>query len=96
MTSETTDQNIRSFQKNLLEWFKRNGRHFPWRNKSATNYELIVSEVLLQRTKAETVAKFYHRFMNRYPSWKKLAEASEAELQEFLKPLGLNIQRGTR
>lgn len=90
------EQKIRFLQFRLTNWFKENGRNFPWRRKSATNYEKIISEVLLQRTKAETVAKFYPTFIRKYPSWKKLALASELELQDTLRPLGLYKQRGSR
>ena len=87
---------IKFFQGKLLEWFIDNGRNFPWRKKSASNYIIIISEVLLQRTKAETVAKFLPYFIKKYPSWKQLSYASEKDLQELLKPLGLFKQRGSR
>lgn len=79
-------QKIKFFQHQILKWYKENGRRFPWRNKSTTNYELIISEVLLQRTRAETVAKFFPKFIKKYPSWRKLVKASEEELKEVLKP----------
>jgi A/G-specific adenine glycosylase len=91
-----TDNNIAYLQIFLLGWFEKNGRKFPWRNPSATNYEKIISEVLLQRTKAETVAKFFPDFIKEYPSWYKLGDASEQELQDILKPIGLYKQRGAR
>lgn len=84
------------FQSEILKWYKENGRSFPWRNKSATNYQRIISEVLLQRTRAETIAKFYPLFIKKYPSWKQLGYATEQELQNNLKPIGLNKQRGSR
>lgn len=87
---------IKFFQTEILKWYEINGRSFPWRNKSATNYQKIISEVLLQRTRAETISKFYPVFINKYPSWKKLGNASEIELQDFLNPIGLFKQRGTR
>jgi A/G-specific adenine glycosylase len=90
------DAEIKIFQKRILEWFYSNGRHFPWRNLSVSNYMIIISEILLQRTKAESVAKFYPIFINKYPSWKQLGKASETELQQTLMPIGLNKQRGTR
>lgn len=49
----------------------------------------IVSEVLLQRTKAETVSRYLPAFVARFPSWARLAAASESELEPLLKPLGL-------
>ncbi|WP_159519423.1 HhH-GPD family protein [Sunxiuqinia indica] len=90
------ESDIEFFQKMLLHWYAENGRSFPWRNKSASNYVLIISEVFLQRTKAETVARFLPSFLKKYPSWKQLGEANEEELQEVLRPIGLYKQRGTR
>ena len=92
----TYESDIEYFQEKLLDWFLGNGRTFLWRNKSATNYELIISEVFLQRTKAETVSKFLPDFLKKYSSWKQLGDATELELQEITKPLGLYKQRGSR
>jgi A/G-specific adenine glycosylase len=90
------ESDIKYFQEKLLEWFTKNSRKFYWRGKSVTNYELIIAEVFLQRTKAETVNRFLSSFFKKYPSWKQLGEASEIELQNFTKPLGLYKQRGSR
>ncbi|WAT19259.1 hypothetical protein OZN62_06760 [Aurantiacibacter sp. MUD11] len=65
------------------------GRHFPWRSSSAGTYEKIVVEVLLQRTTASAVANFYSSFFERFPTWEDLAVAEPADLEHFLKPLGL-------
>ena len=54
-----SDSEIVEFQGNLLTWFNKNGRRFPWRNKSISNYQKVLSEILLQRTRAETVAGFF-------------------------------------
>jgi len=35
------------------------------------------------------VAGFYHRFFERFPSWRELADAPTYELEEFLKPISL-------
>jgi A/G-specific adenine glycosylase len=86
---------VRAFRRLLLKWFDRDGRHFPWRNPSASRYSLIVSEILLQRTRAETVAGFFSRFVKRYPGWNHLAFATEAELRTFLEPIGLWRRRST-
>jgi A/G-specific adenine glycosylase len=80
---------VRAFRRLLLNWFRREGRYFPWRSPSASRYALIVSEILLQRTRAETVAEFFPRFVKRYPSWNHLAVAKEDELRAFLEPIGL-------
>ena len=44
---------------------------------------------MLQRTRAETVASFYHWFFTHFPDWQELADAPNDELEEFLKPIGL-------
>ena len=51
-------------------WFERSGRRFPWRRSRVSLYQRIVTEILLQRTQAETVARFYTRFFEQFPSWK--------------------------
>lgn len=90
------ESDIKLFQEILLNWYSENGRDFIWRKKSTSNYEIIIAEVFLQRTKAETVSKFLMGFYKRYPSWNKLGDATLEELQDFVKPLGLYKQRGTR
>ena len=77
------------FRDCLLGWYEAEGRHFPWRRASASNYEKIIAEVLLQRTRAEVVATFFPRFLREFPSWKRLSTASEEQLQVFLQPIGL-------
>lgn len=78
-----------AFRARLLRWFDAHGRRFPWRAPRASTYLRIVSEVLLQRTRAEVVARIIPAFLERYPSWASLARAGEADLQEVLRPLGL-------
>lgn len=87
---------ISYLQFELLNWFKQNRRNFPWREKEVGNYGIVISEVLLQRTKAERVAQFYPGFIAKYPSWQELGNAIEEQLQEDLRPLGLYKQRGHR
>ena len=53
------------------------------------DFEIIVAEVLLQRTQAAVVAEFFPKFVRKYPSWKQLAEASEEDLRNLLAPIGL-------
>jgi A/G-specific adenine glycosylase len=77
------------FRRKLFMWYGNNGRHFPWRRKYASKYKLVISELLLQRTRAETVANFFDRFISQYPSWKKLAGAKESEIGQIIQPIGL-------
>lgn len=75
--------------RDLRTWAQVNGRTFPWRKLSASSYERIAVEVLLQRTTAAAVAGFYDRFFARFPDWESLANATPVDLEEFLRPLGL-------
>ena len=84
---------IKYFRTVLLEWFATNKREFPWRKDGVSSYELIFSEILLQRTKAETVAKYYDYFFNKFPDWDRLVLATDKELEEIFKSFGLHTQR---
>jgi A/G-specific adenine glycosylase len=84
-----SSNDIRWFQRRLLNWFLTSGRSFPWRKRSANNYTKVLSEVLLQRTRAEVVANFLPSFLKRYPSWQQLAKASKKDFRKFLQPIGL-------
>lgn len=91
-----TRHNISEFQLKLLNWYKSNGRSFPWRKKSLTQYQIIIAEALLQRTKAETVSKIYHRFIFDVPNWNTLARIDIATIEQYLRPIGLYRQRALR
>ena len=73
----------------VLDWYASHGREFPWRRDTATEYERICVEVLLQRTRAETVAAFYDDFFGRFTGWSSLARAPLSELEETLRAIGL-------
>lgn len=87
---------IKFLRKTLLNWFKVNRREFPWRNGNVSNYNTIISEILLQRTKAETVAQYYSTFFKKYPNWESLGKATMSDLEKILQPLGLYQHRAKR
>src|SRR5260370_13157434 len=74
----------------LLGWFARDGRSFPWRGTGRTPYEVVVAEVLLQRTTAPAVAHPYAGFLARYPPCDSLAPPPLVGLEAALTPLGLS------
>ncbi len=84
------------FQRALLKWYASHQREFPWRREGVSNFELIFSEVLLQRTRAETVAAYYPVFFGAYPDWEHLIRATDDELEAILRPLGLYKHRAKR
>lgn len=73
----------------LVDWASESGRDFPWRSKQASVYEQVVVEVLLQRTTATAVARFFEDFVAAFPGWAELARAELDDLESFLRPLGL-------
>jgi len=62
------------FSRALLAWFDRVSRDLPWR-RSKDAYAILVSEVMLQQTRVETVIPYFERFLARFPSVRALAEA---------------------
>lgn len=90
------EDKVSFIQSKLLQWYKRDGRSYHWRNSGLSDYQYIVAEVLLQRTKADTVARYYIQFLDKFPDWKSLAETSNNDLEEILKPIGLYNQRAAR
>jgi len=85
--------NITKFRKKILAWYEQEGRNFAWRSAARSHYDKIIAEILLQRTKAETVAKFYENFLARYPDWQTIVSEEHQLLEEALKPIGLYRQR---
>ena len=86
-------QEIEAFIKLLLKWYGNNGRKYPWREETATLYQKIVAEILLQRTRADTVAFFFPKFILQFPSWQELSTTDQEDLRQFLYPLGLWKQK---
>lgn len=79
---------IQEFRQRILAWYRRHGRRFPWR-EARSCYQRIIAELLLQRTQANTVARFYPKFIEEYPSWNALSQAKEEDLRALLQPIGL-------
>jgi len=87
---------IRQLQLHLLIWYEQNGRNFPWRKKGLSDYEIIIAEILLQRTKAETIEKFFQTFLIQFPSWYSIDNCELEDLVKNLKPIGLHRQKAVR
>lgn len=84
-----SQRRLNTIQRRLLAWFETADRGFPWRKRTATKYEQVIAEVLLQRTKADVVARMFRSFTCRYSSWTRLSVATQEELEDVLRPLGL-------
>jgi A/G-specific adenine glycosylase len=56
---------------------------------------VLIAEILLQRTRAETVEPIFNEFIERYPSMVELRDAEEADIAGLLSPLGLHNRRAS-
>lgn len=75
--------------KELTEWFRREGRKFPWR-ETRNAYKVLVAEKLLQQTRVTNiVVTAYKAVLKRYPNITSLSTARLASLQTILSALGL-------
>jgi A/G-specific adenine glycosylase len=76
-----------SFTRKLLAWYKHNGRDLPWRS-TRNPYAILVSEFMLQQTQVSRVLEYYPRFMKRFPTLAKLANAPHRAVMEAWDGLG--------
>lgn len=79
---------LQRFQSNLINWGRVYGRRFPWRDTTDA-YKILISEILLHRTRAEQVVPLYETLIRAYPTPSSLARAPMEHLQEHLKSAGL-------
>ena len=82
-----------TFQVAILGWAESNIRHYVWRDKCRSPYEIMVAELLLKRTTATAVAHIYEHFLRKYPNVTTLAQATENNLIQDFKSIGLHTQR---
>lgn len=71
----------------LIEWFDVHRRLLPWRDHS-NPYAIWLSEVILQQTRVEQGLPYWERFMSKYPSVEKLADAPFDEIMALWAGLG--------
>mgnify|MGYP001461000915 CR=1 FL=1 len=91
---------VLGFARDLLEWYDSQKRDLPWRiNRDP--YRVWVSEIMLQQTRVETVKPYYHQFMEKFPTVRALAEATEEDVLKAWEGLGYysrarNLQAAAR
>lgn len=85
---------IRMIGQQLVEWYAEHHRDLPWR-RNPTPYRVWVSEVMLQQTAVSAVIPYYHRWMERFPDLRSLAQADEREVLTLWEGMGY-YQRARR
>ena len=77
----------KNIQNNLITWYNKNHRHFPWR-ETANPYYIWISEIMLQQTTTEAVIPYYTRFIETFDTIDKLAKASLEDVYKLWEGLG--------
>lgn len=85
------------FQEIIWRHYRQHRRSFSWREQ-VSPYRVVVSEIMLQQTQTDRVAKKFDEFVMQFSDFSSLASASFADVLKYWKGLGynrraLNLQR---
>jgi len=75
----------------LLAWYDRHRRTLPWRagpGERQDPYRVWLSEIMLQQTTVKTVAPYYARFLERFPTVEAMARADREDVLRLWAGLG--------
>ena len=78
---------VQTFEEALLSWHDEHARSLPWCGESDP-YRIWISEIMLQQTRTETVAGYYHAFLMAFPDVFALAAASQEQVFKKWEGLG--------
>ena len=82
---------MKEYHKALLIWYDNQGRNLPWRAKgeqTVNPYHVWLSEIMLQQTTVVTVIPYFLSFIQRWPTFQQLAEASLDDILHAWQGLG--------
>lgn len=85
--------NAARFRRLVRSWGRRHSREYPWRRVDDT-YAVLLSEMMLRRTRADQVVPVYELAAKRYPTARDLASADPEAVKGVLRPLGLEWRAG--
>jgi len=86
-------EKLEFFRRVMLVWYVSHGdKDLPWR-KRGDAWAVLVAGILLRKTSAKQVARIYEKFLELYPTPQKLLNATEEEVRNLIRPLGLMNQR---
>ena len=71
----------------LLNWYEKSRRILPWREEP-TPYHVLLSEIMLQQTRVDTVVPYFQRFLEAYPTVVDLAMGKEDDVLVLWQGLG--------
>jgi A/G-specific adenine glycosylase len=71
----------------LLTFYDRRKRDLPWRRENDP-YRILVSEIMLQQTRVDTVMEYYGAWLEQFPDLDALADADEGAVLKAWEGLG--------
>ncbi|MGY5763612.1 A/G-specific adenine glycosylase [Brachybacterium sp. DNPG3] len=72
----------------VIAWFAEHARDLPWRDPEASDWSILVSEIMLQQTPVVRVLPRWIAWMERWPTPADLADAPTAEVLRAWDRLG--------
>ncbi len=84
-----TENIIQKFQEIIYDYYHHAGREFPFRKK-ITPYYVVVSEIMLQQTQTSRVSQKFLEFIEQFPDFETLANATLENILKVWKGLGYN------
>lgn len=79
----------KKFTSLIWNFYQQNGRSFEWRS-TCDPYAILISEIMLQQTQTSRVIDKYPQFINKFPHFRSLAEASLCDVLRIWQGLGYN------
>jgi len=93
MEKNITNKQRKLIQSKVVNYYCDFGREFPWRDQYKEPYHILIAELLLKRTTAQSVSRIYAKILSQYPTIEDLLKAKKKDLQTLIEPLGLVNQR---
>lgn len=89
LTETYSQDKVKAFQENVMNWWAENTRDLPWR-RNPSPYNVLVSEIMLQQTQVSRVVPKFNEFMKTFPTIDSLANANTKQLLQIWSGLGYN------
>lgn len=80
---------VEGFRREVMEFFRVQGRAFPWR-ETCDPYAVMVSEFMLQQTQTARVTERYAAWLERFPTVRSVAQAELSDVLSLWNGLGYN------
>ncbi|MDP3788610.1 MAG: hypothetical protein Q8Q60_04845 [Candidatus Chromulinivorax sp.] len=77
------------FQKLIYDFYAKNKRSFIWREE-ITPYKIVISEIMLQQTQTARVVPKFEAWLQKFPDFTTLAQASNHDVLSAWQGLGYN------